>query len=426
MIKRHLYHIIGTLLTLSYLIFFYGGLLSVPFHPDKSTQIFMSGDFQTMFTNPSGLFFDPAKLTDTRQHYRLVDAPLARTAVGKGLTLTGLPPLPQDWDWGVPWDQNIAAGTYPSSNTLLIARLFTSLFFPLGLAAFFLTLRSFTGKWISLAGVAFLAINSLILLHTRRAMAEPLFITIFLLLIWRLSKPFSIGNIIWISILLGLFLQAKQLALPLVVAVMTILLWKGWQKLGWRSLHHTLLLPAGCILLFLYISNPVMWKDPVQVAPIMLEQRQMVSQNQLEVFRSAGSNLALTTPAERVIAMVAHTYLAPPAYYDIANYRESLAAGIASYSKNPLNLVLSGWIWGGIFLTLTLTSLILFGIRLFRRPSSQPEIVAISIWMGFVQFAGYFLFLPLGFQRYYLVFIPLSLLMCIYGIQQIFPKDTSR
>jgi len=377
-----------------------------------------------MFTQPSSLSFDPGKLADLRQHYRLVDAPLARIAIGKGLTLTGQPPLPQDWNWGITWDQNITAGAYPSSNTLLLARLFTSLLFPLGLAVFFLTLRSFTGKWISLAGVALLALNSLILLHTRRAMAEPLFLTIFLLLLWRLSKPFSLSNTIWISILLGLFLQAKQLALPTIAAVMVILLWKGWQKSGWRSLIHTLLIPSGCVLLFLFISNPVMWKDPIQVAPIMLEQRQLVSQDQLQAFRAAGSSLALDTSSDRAIAMVAHVYFSPPVFDDIANYRESLSAGIASYSKNPLHLVLSGWIWGGIFLTLTLTSLILFGIRLFRRPSSQPEIVAISIWMGLVQFAGYILFLPVGFQRYYLVFIPLALLLCMYGIQQIFPKDT--
>jgi phosphotransferase system glucose/maltose/N-acetylglucosamine-specific IIC component len=42
--------------------------------------------------------------------------------------------------------------------------------------------------------------------------------------------------------------------------------------------------------------------------------------------------------------------------------------------------------------------------------------MAITIWMGLAQFIGYILFLPIGFQRYYLVFIPLSLLIFIYGI----------
>ena len=87
-------------LSLAYL----GGLASVPFHPDESTQIFMSADIDTLFSNPPDLFWSAAKTQDVRQTYHELDAPLARYLIGFGRKIAGLPALPVDWDWSKSWD----------------------------------------------------------------------------------------------------------------------------------------------------------------------------------------------------------------------------------------------------------------------------------------------------------------------------------
>lgn len=85
MIKRNIFTFICTILALLYLGFFFGGLASVPFHPDEATQIFMSGDIREMFSKPASLFYSFENSDTPRQHYRLVDSPLTRTVIGKGL-----------------------------------------------------------------------------------------------------------------------------------------------------------------------------------------------------------------------------------------------------------------------------------------------------------------------------------------------------
>ncbi len=424
MSKRHIFAIISIILALLYLGFFFGGLASVPFHPDETTQIFMSSDFRVMLSQPASLFYTSEKPDTLRQQYRLADSPLTRTVVGKGLTLTRQTRLEKDWDWSATWDQNIKSGAYPPPTILVIARLFVSLLFPVGLFAFFFTLRSFTGRWLSLIGVVLLAMNSLLLLHMRRAMAESLFISLFLLLLWRLSKPFSIRNTLWVSIFLGLLLQAKQLGLPILVMSILILSWLGIRKTGWKSLLPAVLIPVGSVLILTYLLNPVMWQDPIRVAPLMLAQRQLVSQNQLDAFSAINGNLALNTPVSRILAVLAQTYFAPPAFFDVGNYSIALKSMIGTYSSTGLNLFFSGWIWGSILLILTIAGFILYGMTLLRHQREIPPIVPIVLLIGLAQFVVYAYYLTIGFQRYYLVFIPISLVVSIFGIHHVIQKNS--
>ena len=70
------------------------GTRQVPFHPDESTQLYMSRDFDLLLSNPLSLAWTPDQSGDGRLHLRLVDAPLTKSLLGLGRSLAGLPALP--------------------------------------------------------------------------------------------------------------------------------------------------------------------------------------------------------------------------------------------------------------------------------------------------------------------------------------------
>jgi hypothetical protein len=417
--RNRRFTIILLVVAIIYLGFYFGGAVDVPFHPDEATQIYMSGDFKEIFNNPSTLAYAESPASSIRQHYRLVDAPLTRYLIGAGLWITGHEPIQTDWDWSLPWEPNISAGAMPSPTVLLITRIACSLLIPVGLAVFYLTLRKFSNPWVSLAGVCILAVNSLILLHTRRAMAESILLSLFLLILWRLTWPYSLRNLIWISILSGLLVQTKQLSLPLVAASILAVAWQGFRKSGWKTLPASLFLPVFAIVLFWFALNPVMWKNPIQVAPVMVRERQALSQEQVFIFSSMNSGLAFQSPLARFTGILAQTFFAHPAYFDVGNYTNQLQPSIIRYEQNPFNLLLSGGIWGGLFLILVVLSLIFWITDWIKRKTPPPPIVITSIWLGFIHVIAFISFGMIGFQRYYLLFIPLALLPCIHRIQKI-------
>ena len=152
-------------------IFYLGGVQSVPFHPDESTAIFMSSDFETFFSKPSSLFWNPNNEQDLRQHYRELDAPLTRYLIGFGRWVTGQPATTNDWNWSASWDSNQQSGALPDPRLLLIARLSVAILFPFDLLLIFDAVRSMGNQLTAWASVILFVLNALILLHTRRAMA---------------------------------------------------------------------------------------------------------------------------------------------------------------------------------------------------------------------------------------------------------------
>lgn len=121
--------------------FFLSGLRAVPFHPDESTQLYMSADFEQLLTSTFELTFSPNAQGDLKQHYRLIDAPLTRYILGLGRTIGGFSALPADWDWSKTWDENVQAGALPSEELLYAGRMAITLLLPLGLVFLYLTGR---------------------------------------------------------------------------------------------------------------------------------------------------------------------------------------------------------------------------------------------------------------------------------------------
>src|SRR4030067_744506 len=180
-----------------YIFFFIGGVSQVPFHPDESTYLYMSSDFERISSQPSELFWLPCDNSD-QQRYRLVDAPFTRYILGAGRSLASLPALPADWDWGKSWEQNRISGALPDKKLLAVGRTTISIFLPLSLMLMFLIGRKAQRPLAGMFSAFLLGSNALILVHGRRAMAEGLLlfcVTLFIFSLCYSDKNLSLSSI---------------------------------------------------------------------------------------------------------------------------------------------------------------------------------------------------------------------------------------
>src|SRR5205814_7876260 len=87
-------------------VFALWGVPSVPFHPDESTYLYMSRDFDVLVRqgNPGGVAWQAANQPTLVLRYRLLDSPLSHYLPGLGRLLGGYSQtLAHDWNWSGDW-----------------------------------------------------------------------------------------------------------------------------------------------------------------------------------------------------------------------------------------------------------------------------------------------------------------------------------
>ena len=192
---------------------YFWDLLQVPFHPDESTQIFMSSDVDLWLEDPLSLAWQSQTPPDARAEYRLLDAPFARTWIGLFRVISATPKLPADWDWSATWTQNIQAGAYPSDAQLLVSRAASAIFFPLDLVFLFLIGRKLQSNLLGWLMIVIFCLNALVLLHSRRSMSEGPLLFFTILALWSfLQNP---RYLFLSAIPAALAFNSKYSALPL-------------------------------------------------------------------------------------------------------------------------------------------------------------------------------------------------------------------
>src|SRR5512139_2210760 len=132
------------------------GVARVPFHPDESTNLFMSADLDVLLSNPTSMAWEATKGVELRQHYRMIDAPITRYLLGLGRSIAGLPALPADWNWGISWENNRQAGGLPDDRLLWAGRLAITLLLPFSLLFSYLIGRRMDGEASGLLSVVLL------------------------------------------------------------------------------------------------------------------------------------------------------------------------------------------------------------------------------------------------------------------------------
>ncbi|MCJ7701941.1 MAG: hypothetical protein MUO62_10180, partial [Anaerolineales bacterium] len=141
-------------------IFFLWGTQFIPFHPDESTQLYMSSDFEALFTNPGSLFWQPQREGDPRQRYRELDAPITKYLLGLGRWIAGRDALPVDWNWAASWQGNLDAGAYPDAQLFRVGRVTITLLLPLSTFLIYLIGKHLQGRSTGLLAAILLGTNA--------------------------------------------------------------------------------------------------------------------------------------------------------------------------------------------------------------------------------------------------------------------------
>jgi 4-amino-4-deoxy-L-arabinose transferase-like glycosyltransferase len=389
--------------------------MQVPFHPDESTQLFNSYDVETFLKDPLSMAWEPTVPLTTQMRYRMLDAPLTRYFIGIGRFITGHPPQTVDWDWSKSWEENSNAGALPDTSALFVARLSVAWVFPLSLLLFWHLLSMNFGKLAGWIGIAFLAGNSLILLHTRRSMAESLTVFFVIFCIWAI---FFCKKHPWlIALPVSLAFNAKQsTAIWLLIGFMPILFNYKYY------LHHKLLgikhlsLYAIFVIGVFFLLNPFAWKHPFQSLQEAFFLRQDLVAQQLADIIRVSPQAALTTPLQRISGIVANLFFTTPAPLDTANYQVALSDQVNKYLSIPINSFMRNFLGGSILLIFSLTGMYSV-IRGLVGNQKREEILIILA--GVLQFILLVFTVPIPFQRYVMPLVPIVIFFFAIGFSNL-------
>jgi len=377
----------------------------IPFHPDESTYLYMSSDFDWLWSEPLSLTFNPHRLEDPRQIYRLLDAPLTRYLLGVGRTLAGLSAVPVDWDWAKSWQANSMIGALPGQPLLNTGRLLLTLLLPFSLTFIYLAACSAGGRLEGFLAALLLGTHALVLLHARRAMAEgPLLfaITGFLAsLSFAERRPWLVG------LAAALAFNAKHSALALLPVGLIAVAWlptsipPKWARIVFNVVQF-LTIYIGLTLAL----NPLFWREPWLTAQAMIQTRQDLLNHQVADARQFFPEQVLETPWERGVMLLGHLYLAPPMFAEVGNYRAETAPAEKAYLAVPGHSLGRNPIGASLWLGLSFLGMVWAGREAFRAGYPLRRQVALLLLATAFQATGMVLAIPLAWQRYSLPLVP--------------------
>jgi len=392
------------------LAFFYlWGISLVPFHPDESTQIFMSQDLFDFKKDPLSLSYSPDTELVGKTIYHAIDMPLTRYLIGIARSVTNTPGLSSDWNWSLSWEDNIEAEAYPSILLLKTARFIPTLLIPISLYLFYFSVRNVLPKAPALIAVLFLGLNPLILLHCRRAMAESSLLFGTALFLWSITrdkiKPVLVG------IALAAAFNAKQTGIFLlpvgIIAVCTLP--KG--DLHLRNMLARSSTLVGVFLVITFLLNPFYWKFPLSAFTASYQVRTQLLELQLSDHLQEGFIFF-----KSLLHLIANMFISPAAISDVGNYLVPLAGQVQEY-----NDILPHY-WGRSLPggSLQLIFLISGFILMIKRYKEQPKTIQVSLILLLTTtiflFFGILFFLTIPWQRYIIPLLPLSALWIGYGL----------
>ncbi len=395
--------------------YYFWGISSVPFHPDESTYINMSRDFETLFSDPFSMAWYPDTPRTSEVRYRLIDAPVTRYLIGLGQMLGDQPIDRIDWNWSKSWDENDNAGALPNLETLSTARLSITLLFPVALVFMYLIGLKLGGRRMGFLAGALLGFNSLSLLHARRAMAEGAILFGVVFFLWSLAyaKRFP-----WLTgLALAIAVNAKYSTIVLfpigLIAILNIRRAGPISKARLISNFLKFMVTFGVFFLAL---NPFLWRYPFQAAIESWNVRKDLTERQVDDVRHLAPKKVLDTVGERVLSLTANLFLAPPSFAEIGNYLDETADDVAIYLAIPGHNLGRNFIGGGIYLTITLMGVVLIILRMSQKNLGDGQFFGLILAAAIFQMTGLLLAVPLPWQRYSVALLPYVCIISAYGL----------
>ncbi len=415
-------------------------LLGVPlasFHGDEAMLIYMSSDYATAFIdgNPDALKVTPPYYIDQDNWLRILNGSVTRYAIGvswhlAGYTREALPPRP-GWDWGLDYDTNVATNHRPPNALLHLSRLHSALFFAASIAAMFgigWQLGAPLGSARPLAYLASLlyALHPALLLNARRAMMEGpvlcfglLTLLVALVLVRRLDGADGRRQLALFALLAlcgALTLSSKHSGALFVAGAfggvwVAELLRAVTARSGLRGVGLVTLGlgSSGLLALGLFIAlSPALWNDPPARLGDLLQQRAGLLDIQVAAYGTGGM-----PAAQRLEQLVVQPFITPAQHFEVAHWADypQISAEVSAYTASPL-----AGVQFGLLLGLPLTLLAGWGLVALLLPRLRPpapQAAVLLVWAGGT-FAG-LLANPLPWQRYYLPWIPITILLAAFG-----------
>ena len=355
-------------------LFLVWGVSLIPFHPDETSILYQSRDFEILLSNPASLIWNSELPNDYDQTYRLLNPPLPKYVLGLARTIGGYSAaqVSTDWNWSLNWDENLTAGALPANSLLYAARLINTLLFSASSIFMFFTAKRLGGTPAGLAAAILLGTNPLLLLHTRRAMSEAALIFTLTFSLWAILHPRLRPWLAGLAVSLAVI--SKLSAAPLFLMGLIVVVWRSEiSKELLKPFTRGLLQYLVVFTLTVYLLTPLIWRQPIQAGLAMLDARIDFTQGQIDTLTEFGlADQLLSTPSERFVAVLAHQYFTPPAFSDVGNYTKNTAAQEIAYLAIPGHNLLRGLLAGGLMLTLTILGFVWTFVFTIGSLSSQP------------------------------------------------------
>lgn len=392
------------------------GIRQVPFHPDESSLLYQSADLERWLGDPLSLAWDESRTFQLEQEYRTLNPPLPKIVLGIGRRLAGFGPeaVAVDWDWSKTWDENAAAGALPSEPLLASARLANTLLLPISLVFLYLSGLKIGGRTTGVVAVVLLGSNALVLLHTRRAMAEAAVIMGVCLAVFSFlqarEKPWLAG-LGAATALLAKLSTAPLAPVGLVLAMFPV-------RNASRKLQGSLVAGAtylGAFVAEILVFDPLLWSHPIQAMVAVWRARLEFSATQVGQIGAIAPTVILKSPDARLASLLGNVFLEPPQFAEVGNYVAHTAASVQVYLASPANHLLRG-VAGGVMLLLCLLGVGVAGIQFPHRTSGGKfPLVALALASA-AQAAALYAAIQVPFQRYYMPLIPFVCLWVAFAL----------
>ncbi len=395
-------------------IFVLAGVSTIPFHPDESSWLYMSKDFELFFSKPSSLMWVDSRDGEVDQYKRLIDAPFAKYIIGLSRNIVGVPTIKSDWNWELSWSDNKHAGALPTQYQLNVGRLTNTLVLIASTVLIYISGKHLESRLTGIIAAVFFGTNSLLLLHNRHVMAESV---LTLCIVLSIIAVFYGSDYPWFTgLAVALAVNSKQSVIPLVGVGLFSVLWIPNQNFNIKRIGKNAAIYSIVLVGLSYILNPLWWSHPVRVPIEAWIARVNFRDNQVATLRIFASNQVLDTPIKRLVSFIANLYILPPAFYEAANYINETEISQVKYLSFPGHNLLRGIIGGGIALLLSLFGTIIGIINVIRSadPVKRRKLTLLLLATSF-QAIAILVAIPIPYQRYVIPMIPFIALWIGYG-----------
>lgn len=403
---------IGILILL--IIFILAGVSTIPFHPDESSWLYMSRDFELFFSNPSSLMWDASRAFEVDQYKRMIDAPLAKYVIGTSRIIVGVPTIKSDWNWELSWSANKHAGALPTRYQLYVGRLTNTLLFIACTVLIYIAGKNLESRLAGISAAIFFGTNSLLLLHNRHVMAEGV---LTFCIVLSIIAVFYGNDYPWfIGLAVALAVNSKQSVIPLVVVGLASVLWIPNQKFNIKRQGKNFAIYSIVLIGLSYILNPLWWSHPARVPIEAWIERVKFRDTQVATLRLIAPNQVLDTTFKRIVSFIANLYILPPAFYDAANYVNETEISQVKYISIPGHNILRGNIGGGIILLLSLFGTTIGVINTIGTTDPvKRRKLALLLFATSIQAIAILVAIPIPYQRYVIPMIPFIAIWIGYG-----------